>query len=1155
MEITNYYQVGGILNSENKTYVTRTADRQMLELLEKGTYCFVLNAKQMGKSSLIVRTICELKFKGVSCAAIDLTSIDNSINKELWYKIFAKNISINLNLENKFDFDNWWESQSVNNPIEKINYLFTEIILNFSKNSIVIFIDKIEELIDRAYREEFLGWIRSCYERRKTDFEYNRLTFCLLGVARTGDLSQDREKSPFNISKAISLTGFSFTDAREALLPGLSKINNSEEILKQVINWTGGQPFLTQKLCSLIVNYNREQEVDVDKIVLENIINDWQYKDNPVHFSGIANHLLTDKNKAIRILNIYQNILNSPTGITPDGSYEQSELRLSGLVKYENNFLYVYNHIYRIIFNREWIQKKLDELRPYSVELNNWLQDKDNSIWLLQGNNLEQIIEWSQSKSLSREDYEFVRASQAFKKSIIQGEKTINKKKKISLKTKIILTIGAISFLFGGIISYLYLLENSSNSEETAELTKLSENALNKFKSQQIEALTLAMEAGEKLKNNNPISSKLLSQYQTITPITALLNILIKIEEKNYWHTQQSKIEDLIIAPDNKTVVSNGKDGTVKVWNFNGTLKSQISQARKIVAINFDRQGKNIYTINNHQELESRDLDGQIRERVAIGKFKLAKISDDGDTIATLTLDGNIQLWRKNGTPMRTLSLKPIRIVSIAFSQDGQTIAAGTEAGTIQLWKLDGTPINNLIGNEGWVTTVSFSPDDQTIASLNDSGRVKIWKLNGEPINSLPNSQSQFSSLSFNSQGQIALGSLDGKIEIWKVGGKLEKILSHNQGITSVKFTADGKKLVASTDRASIHIWEFNNTPPVPEHILQVKNPQNKINSLNFSRDGKIILVGQEEGEIYLWSRDGSWNNHFRGSKGKSKRAILSPDGETIAVATEKGQVNLWKRDGTFIATLSDSSQIGAITSLTFSPDSKRIALGTERKKIEIWQTKGNLIETWGNSLGGISSAIFTPDEKNLAIGDNKGNISFWQLNGIPSQFWQAHQGSVKSLAMDPQGTKIVSAGSDRIARLWTREGILISALIGHVRGVNSVDFSPDGESIVSGGEDGTIKFWKRDGIPISTIAPYGKQTISSDKDKPIAITHVAFAPDGKAIASAGEDNRVIVWSLDLDRLLNKGCEWLEDYWRANAEGRDRLKSCDLNNREQRGDR
>ncbi len=152
----------------------------------------------------------------------------------------------------------------------------------------------------------------------------------------------------------------------------MGKVRNPQDVLKEVLDWTGGQPFLTQKLCKLIPV--GDEELSVKQLVQSCIIKNWESQDEPEHLRTIRDRLLSDKQGAGQLLGLYQQILQQEN-IIADSSGEQMKLRLSGLVVKQEGKLKVYNRIYRRVFDKRWVNKALADFRPvfFHKPIRSWL--------------------------------------------------------------------------------------------------------------------------------------------------------------------------------------------------------------------------------------------------------------------------------------------------------------------------------------------------------------------------------------------------------------------------------------------------------------------------------------------------------------------------------------------------------------------------------------------------------------------------------------------------------------------------------------------------------------------------------------------------------------------------------------------------------------
>ncbi len=363
------YQIGGSLPEDAPSYVVRGADRQLYEALQRGEFCYIFNTRQMGKSSLRVQTTKSLRAAGIVCGVLDISVLANrETSRERWYAGFLYLLAKNFGLTAKINIENWWQKHQFLDPVQRLGEFIETVLLPQKRGQLVIFLDEIDSVLSLDFPlDDFFRLLRNCYNQRAEKTEFRRLVFVFLGVTTPAQLIQDPIGTPFNVGQAIQLKGFQMHEAQPLLVGLKGKSSYPQLLLKKILTWTGGQPFLTQKICQMIrdcpTSIPRSQEAQwLENLIQTQVVENWESQDEPEHLRTIAHRLLHGEEDAVALLQIYQQIWQQGAVWVTCDSPQQRQLLLSGLVVQQQGKLKVSNPIYRSIFNLSWIERQLTQL-------------------------------------------------------------------------------------------------------------------------------------------------------------------------------------------------------------------------------------------------------------------------------------------------------------------------------------------------------------------------------------------------------------------------------------------------------------------------------------------------------------------------------------------------------------------------------------------------------------------------------------------------------------------------------------------------------------------------------------------------------------------------------------------------------------------------
>jgi WD40 repeat protein len=384
-----------------------------------------------------------------------------------------------------------------------------------------------------------------------------------------------------------------------------------------------------------------------------------------------------------------------------------------------------------------------------------------------------------------------------------------------------------------------------------------------------------------------------------------------EISKDRQFKGHSDGINSISFSPYGNTIASASEDGTIKLWDINGTELQTFKLDTPIKSLSFSSDGKMLVSGGNDPTVRLWDLEGVTKpNKLGIGSFNF---NFDGTQIVSASNDdGIVTLWNfdKQGNLAKIFASDKAKAAPnstiVDFSPDGRMIAFAINysdakdngEATIYLRDIKESYLQTLptIKNAS-ITSLRMSPDGKNIlialATSDDRRPVQLLSRNLKAeVNS------------------VLVLDKDSKQLLYTLKG-------HSAPIQKISFSPDGQTIATASADKTVKLWRSSDKIPIRTHIGHI----NTVFDVKFSPDGQTIATASGDNTVKLW-RSSDWKEiaTLRGHKDSVYSVSFSPDGKILASAGADREIRIWDlKDNKEIATFGGHSM--RINTVSFKPD------------------------------------------------------------------------------------------------------------------------------------------------------------------------------------------------------------------------------------------
>ncbi|MGQ0672089.1 MAG: protein kinase domain-containing protein [Hyphomicrobium sp.] len=278
-------------------------------------------------------------------------------------------------------------------------------------------------------------------------------------------------------------------------------------------------------------------------------------------------------------------------------------------------------------------------------------------------------------------------------------------------------------------------------------------------------------------------------------------------------------VSALAYSSDGRTLVTSGKDGSLKVWNINGSSLIRTIELDDGPATSLALSGPEVLT--GHANGQVVLWNYERAEKVAAFKRSEAEVwsltyAGGSNRFAAAGPDGKVAIWdtAQVSAPLQIMDAHESIASAVAFgrSERGPLLASGGADKQVKLWNLDTfDSVRRYRGHGDYLTALTFSADGKMLASASLDGAIRIWSTaSNRTLRRLTGHKGKVGSLAFSPAGDALVSAgEDGQVRIWdfKRGRTAKTLAGHAGGVRAVAFSPDGQTIASAGDDGIVRLW------------------------------------------------------------------------------------------------------------------------------------------------------------------------------------------------------------------------------------------------------------------------------------------------------------------------------------------------------------